>query len=80
VVNREKDHAIETEILSQYGQFEGKATIYEVNGKDIKDQNSPVKQQVKTISKEMNVKGDKLIYSFPAHSFTMITIPLKSKM
>jgi alpha-L-arabinofuranosidase len=80
VVNRNKDHAIETDILSQYGQFEGKATIYEVNGKDIKDQNSPVKQQVKTISKEMNVKGDKLIYSFPAHSYTMITIPLKSKM
>ena len=80
VVNRNKDQFIDTEIISQYGQFEGKATIYEVNGRDIKDHNSPEQQLVKTITKEMNVKGDKLIYNFPAHSYTMIVIPLKTKM
>ena len=76
VVNRNKDIPIETDIHSQFGHFDGKATIYEVNGKDIKDQNSPEKQQVKTISKEISVKGDKLIYKFPAHSYTMIRIPI----
>jgi alpha-N-arabinofuranosidase len=79
VVNRDKDHSINTDILSQYGQFDGKATIYEVNGKNIKDQNSTEKQLVKTISKEINVKGDKLTYSFPAHSYTMIIVPLESE-
>jgi alpha-L-arabinofuranosidase len=78
VINRNKDTSINTDIISQYGNFEGKATIYEVNGKDIKDQNSPEKQLVKTISKEVNVKGDKLNYSFPAHSFTMIITSVKS--
>ena len=80
VVNRDKDHAIDADIFSQYGQFDGKAIIYEVNGENIKDQNSPEKQPVKTISKEMNVNGEKLAYRFPAHSFTMIKIPMKSKM
>ncbi len=79
VVNRNKDNPIDADILSQYGQFNGNAIIYEVNGKNIKDQNSNEKQLVKTISKEIKVKGDKLTYSFPAHSYTMIKIPLESK-
>ena len=76
IVNRNKENPVTADIISQYGSFKGKATIYEVNGKDIKDQNSSDKQLVKTISKEVGVKGDKLTYSFPAHSYTMIKIPL----
>ncbi len=79
VVNRNKNSSITTDILSQFGQFSGKATIYEVNGKDIKDKNSPEKQLVKTTSRELNVKGDLFTYSFPAHSYTMIIVPLESK-
>jgi len=56
--------------------FNGVATIYEVNGKDIKDTNTADSQLVKTEKKELKVKGDKIRYSFPAHSFTMITIPV----
>jgi len=77
VVNRDKDHPVSADIISQFGQFAGKATVYEVNGKDIKDQNSAEKQLVKTTTKELSVKGDKLSYSFPAHSYTMIIIPME---
>lgn len=76
VVNKHKENAIKTDIISQYGTFGGKATIYEVNGKDIKDENSKDKQLVKIKTSEMNVKGDQFTYSFPAHSYTMIIVPL----
>lgn len=79
VVNKHKDNAITTDIISQYGVFMGKANIYEVNGKDIKDENSMEKQLVKSQTKELNVKGDKFIYSFPAHSYTTIVVLLTSK-
>jgi alpha-N-arabinofuranosidase len=78
IVNRHKDNPIVTDIISQYGSFNGKATIYEVNGKDIKDQNSADKQMVKTRKNDINVKGAKFTYTFPAHSYTMIIIPLAS--
>jgi alpha-N-arabinofuranosidase len=76
VVNRHKDHPVVTDIISQYGSFSGNASIYEVNGKDIKDQNSAKEQLVKTKKMMLNVKGEKFSYSFPAHSYTMIIIPL----
>lgn len=78
VVNRNRENSVETDILSQFGKFHGKAIVYEVNGKDIKDQNSAESQLVKTSSKEINVSGDKLTYSFPAHSYTMIIVPLEN--
>lgn len=78
VVNKHKDNAITTDIISQYGTFGGKATVYEVNGKDIKDANSKEKQLVKTKKSELNVKSDQFTYSFPAHSYTMVIIPLGS--
>ncbi len=77
VVNRDKDNPVVTDIISQFGKFAGRATVYEVNGKNIKDQNSADKQLVQTTTKELSVKGDKLSYSFPAHSYTMIIIPLE---
>jgi len=77
VVNRDKDSAIVTEIMSQFGTFDGNAAIYEVNAKEIKDQNSADRQLVKTKQSTLNVNGQKFTYQFPAHSFTMITIPLK---
>ena len=78
VVNRDKEAAIVTDILSQYGSFSGKASIYEVNGMDIKDQNSAENQLIKTKTMTLNVTGEKFTYRFPAHSYTMIIVPLKS--
>jgi alpha-N-arabinofuranosidase len=72
VVNRHKDQTVATDIISQNGPFTGKATVHEVNGKDIKDVNDMQVQRVKPVQKEIPVKGNTLTYSFPAHSFTQI--------
>jgi len=76
VVNRHKDKDIEAEVISQEGQFSGKAVVEEVNGPDIKAENSPSEQKVKVSTKEMAVSGGRLRYRFPAHSFTMIRAKL----
>ncbi|GAP72591.1 alpha-L-arabinofuranosidase [Candidatus Symbiothrix dinenymphae] len=76
VVNRHKEQAIATDILCQTGAFSGKAQLYEVNGKDIKDENSAKEQLVKVQNKDLSVKGDKFAYSFPAHSFTQLRVPV----
>ena len=53
-----------------------KATVYEVNGPDIKAENSMTRQAVKTVTKEAQARGDRFTYAFPAHSFTLIRIPV----
>ena len=77
VVNRNRDQAVNTDILSQFGGFSGKARISEVNGKDIKDVNDFQNQRVKTAVKEFPVKGTTFTYSFPAHSFTQIIVKIE---
>ena len=75
VVNRHKDKAIEADIISSAGAFMGKANMSEINQKDInagyrfdeQDKYSPVTSEIK-------VKGDRMTYSFPAHSFTQIKV------
>ena len=62
-----------TDIINQKGEFSGNFKVYEVNGPDIKSMNDFGKETVKTVSKsDIKAKGNKLTYSFPAHSFTMI--------
>lgn len=78
VVNRHKDKAIATDIISQSGSFVGEATITEVNGPDIKAENDFGKTNVKSAQKQaIKAKGDVLTYSFPAHSFTQIKTKIK---
>jgi alpha-N-arabinofuranosidase len=74
VVNRHKDKAISTDILSQTGVFDGDFEVYEVNGSDTKAVNDFGVTNVETKQKPaIKVKkSEKLTYSFPAHSFTMI--------
>jgi len=77
VVNRNKDKAIATDILSQTGTFSGEFQVNEVNGPDIKSFNDFGVTNVQTVIKPgIKVKGDSFTYSFPPHSFTM----LKGKM
>lgn len=73
VLNRNKDQAIKTDILSQNGAFAGNIEVYEINGPDIKSTNDFGKTEVQTVKKPF-VKGtDKTItYSFPPHSFTIL--------
>jgi len=77
VVNRHKDNAITADILNQNGEFSGKAAVITVNGKNIKDSNSVKEQLVKSEESSLDVNGATVTYSFPAHSYTMIKLPLK---
>lgn len=74
VINRHKDKAIATDLISQEGFFDGKFEIYEVNGPDIKAENDFDKTNVETVKKEsvqVN-RAETFTYEFPAHSFTLL--------
>lgn len=73
VVSRNKDKAITTDILNQSGEFTGPYKVWEVNAPDVKAMNNFDKENVKTVTKpDINAKGNKITYSFPAHSITMM--------
>lgn len=73
VVNRHKDQAITTEIISQEGSFTGNMEVYEVNGPDIKAMNDFGKTTVQTVEKpDISVSDSSFSYSFPPHSFTLL--------
>jgi len=73
VVNRNKDEAITTDIISQNGAFTGNFSVSEINGPDIKSSNDFNKEIVKTSERpSITGSGNKITYSFPPHSFTMI--------
>jgi alpha-L-arabinofuranosidase len=78
VVNRNENKAIESLIVNQSGKLDNKATVYEINSPNLTDENSVQDQKVKSTQKDLNIKGDNFEYSFPAHSFTMIKLKLKS--
>ncbi|UKM66510.2 hypothetical protein GSB9_03100 [Flavobacteriaceae bacterium GSB9] len=72
-MNRHLTESISTDILLQEGAFNGKLNVMEVNGPDIKSQNTFGKEIVKTTEKDSIKPKDNLLnYSFPPHSFTMI--------
>ncbi len=78
VVNRHKDNAIKTDIISQTGEFDGPVMVLEVNGPDIKSVNDFGVENVKTVSKpDLKARGNTVTYSFPAHSLTMIQGKIK---
>lgn len=73
VVNRNKEKAVRTDIISQSGDFDGPVEVYEVNGSDVKASNTFGKTEVETRQKpSLKAKGDVLSYDFPAHSFTQL--------
>jgi alpha-N-arabinofuranosidase len=80
VVNRNKDNAIRTDIICQTGEFDGNFEIYEINGPDIKSVNDFGKETVNTVKKpDIKSNGEKIVYSFPPHSFTMMKGKIKIK-
>jgi len=73
VMNRHLTESISTDIILQEGEFKGKLEVMEVNGPDIKSQNTFGKEVVKTKEKDsLKAKDNVLNYSFPPHSYTMI--------
>jgi alpha-N-arabinofuranosidase len=73
VVNRHKDEAIRTDILTQEGKFSGPFEVFEVNGPDIKSTNDFNKTEVQTAKKQTIKTGtSSFTYSFPPHSLTLL--------
>ena len=73
VVNRNRDEAVTTDIISQNGAFTGSFSVSEVNGPGTKAENNFGRETVNTQSKPpVKPDGNKIVYSFPPHSFTMI--------
>jgi alpha-L-arabinofuranosidase len=73
VVNRNKEESITTDIVSQNGAFTGDFSVSEINGPDIKSSNDFNNEIVKTIERpSIAASGNKITYTFPPHSFTMI--------
>lgn len=72
VVNRHEAEALTTTFELEDKEFRGAFLASEVNGPDIKAQNTFGSTKVKVISKSADASGNKLRYTFPAHSFTML--------
>ncbi|WP_423130188.1 alpha-N-arabinofuranosidase [Gaoshiqia sp. Z1-71] len=73
VVNKHRNQAITADIISQNGPFKGDFRVYEVNGPDLKSENSFKKTEVCAKEKpSVNHNGNRITYVFPAHSVTMV--------
>jgi len=78
VINRHKDKAITTNIVSNSGEFTGKAEASLVAGNILDDTFTYDKQsQYVPVAKEIKAEKNKITYSFPAHSFTQIKVRMK---
>jgi alpha-N-arabinofuranosidase len=72
VVNRHRDQPVEAEFEAEDKQFGGAYEVAEVNGPDIKSENTFGSTSVQTVRKSVNGAGRKMRYTFPPHSYTMI--------
>jgi alpha-L-arabinofuranosidase len=78
VVNRHKDNAITTDILSVSGEYTGKAIASIINCESLNDPFIFDKQvQYIPVTKEIKTEKNKLTFSFPAHSFTQIQVGMR---
>jgi len=77
VVNRHERNALSTEVVLQGGAGTGKATVKEINAEAINSTNTRTQEAVAISTKEIQFQGNSLNYSFPAHSFSQMLIPIK---
>jgi len=78
VVNRHKEKSITTEIVSTSGSFTEDAEASLLNVDSLEEPFTFDKQnQYKPIIKKIDVKGNKITYSFAPHSFTQIKAKIK---
>jgi len=76
-VNRHREKTIVADIISGSGTFSGKADISEIDREDIyAGYTYDEQEQYIPVTKELAVKGNKMVYSFPAHSFTQIRVKI----
>lgn len=77
VVNRNETNALAADVFLQSGEYTGSATIKEINAESVTSANTRSHEAVAITSKEIQFSGNKISYSFPAHSFTQMLIPVK---
>jgi alpha-L-arabinofuranosidase len=77
VVNRSETNAITSDIVLQNGNFMGSAIVKEINGASVTATNTKTNEGVAIATKEIQFSGNDIQYSFPAHSFTQMLIPVK---
>src|ERR1022692_1277115 len=76
VVNRHPDQAIEADFEAQDKNFSGAVDVWEVNGPDIKAENDFDSTKVRAAQPSASAQGNRLAYSFPPHSYTMLKVRL----
>jgi alpha-N-arabinofuranosidase len=80
VVNRHKEKTISADINNTSGGFTGKAEISVINTNDLQQAFEFDKQnEYIPVNTMVDVKNNKLSYSFPPHSFTQIKITVGAK-
>ena len=77
VVNRHETNPIPADIVLQTGNFTGIAKANELNGKSLTTRTTSTEEAVSVSTREVKFKGNTISYSFPAHSFTQLEIPVK---
>jgi alpha-N-arabinofuranosidase len=81
VVNRHKDKAISADIISQSGDFVGKAEVSLMSANNLNETFTFDKQdQYKPSVKEIKTEKNKAVCLFPAHSFTQIKVEIKNQI
>ena len=74
-----EDKAVATSFQNQFGKLAAQGTVHELNSKSIYDENTVEQEKVKVVSKTFKVQGNDFEYSFPAHSFTQLVIPITAQ-
>jgi alpha-N-arabinofuranosidase len=78
VVNRHKDKSITADIINSSGVLAGKAQASLVTNESLTEPFTYDKQdRYLPVTKEIHVEGNRISYSFPAHSFTQIKVGVK---
>ena len=76
VVNRHPDQAVPAEVLAEDKKFSGEIEVQEVNGPDIKAENDFGVTRVRAVARSASARENRLDYSFPPHSYTMLKVRL----
>jgi alpha-L-arabinofuranosidase len=71
-VNRHETESLSATFELEDKKFSGEFAVSEVNGPDIKSQNTFGSSPVTAVSKQAQASGTRLRYTFPAHSFTQL--------
>jgi len=77
VVNRHETNSVPADIVLQTGNFTGVAKANELNGKSLTARTTKTEEVVSISTRDLKFKDNTFNYSFPAHSFTQLEIPVK---